>query len=439
MRAPRPDLADFVVHPVSRCISPSPPSTCFLEMGIQGFQKWLVSSFPDSVTTLPARAQDSYAHVGFDMNQIVHTSARRSTDLQSIAKLIFREIDATLKVVTPIKSIFFAFDGPAPAAKLLTQRRRRSKESLKAPKAVSISSRRARVQTSAAGALRELDEDDRPSERDNAAKRRKGGSGSTASSSSAGQAIDRVALTPGVELLHDIAAAVEYYAYVRLQSNPRFARLKVRISGPDVPGEGELKIFDFLTANVASLTSVVPAYESAVVIGSDADIVLQALATTSMQNLFVFIRNSTQSSVDWSKRTNTIVSVWAIASHLHRLFPNDSLTVRLDLIVLAVCSGNDYVPKLRGATLPRLWKRYNRLRRGLAISNKDFVGGVYEYKPKVAESAAVTRRRLKREAARTASELADEGKSGLIFANQSALSFNYAAVQSCILMLFSYC
>jgi XRN 5'-3' exonuclease N-terminus len=105
-------------------------------MGIAGFQKWLVANFPDAAASVPPRASDSYAHVAFDMNQLCHMAARRATDAQTIAKLLFREIDSTLRTCIPTKSIFFAFDGPAPFAKLLTQRRRRAKEAARPPKLI---------------------------------------------------------------------------------------------------------------------------------------------------------------------------------------------------------------------------------------------------------------------------------------------------------------
>jgi XRN 5'-3' exonuclease N-terminus len=367
---------------------------------------------------VPARAQDSYAHVCFDLNQVCHQAARRASDLQSVAKLIFREIDATLKVACPTKSIFFAIDGPAPTAKLLTQRRRRSKEALKAPKPVAKPARLAESRTAAAGAISVLDDERKPSS--TALKRRRKANGASSSSAvPAVHAIDRILLTPGIDLMHDIAAAVEYYAYVRLQSNSRFAHLDIRISGPDVPGEGELKIFDFLNSKVAASSPVLPAHESAIIIGSDADIVLQALATTSMQNLFVFFRGSNAEKTEWAKRTNTILSVWKIACRLHQLFPSDSLTVRLDLIIMSICSGNDYIPKLRGVTIPRLWKRYNRLRRGSAVAESEFAGGLYREDEKPEESAAQRRNRMKLAAVRRASEAAEDEASGLPFAHQT--------------------
>jgi XRN 5'-3' exonuclease N-terminus len=158
--------------------------------------------------------------------------------------------------------------------------------------------------------------------------------------------------------MSELFAALEYYAYVRLQNNPRFQHLQIRISGPNVPGEGELKIFDWLNSFIVPRAPSLPAGDSVVVVGSDADIVLQALATVAVQNLFVYIHCASPTTV----RRNTVISVWKIARHLHKLFPRDSLTVRLDFIAIAIMNGNDYVPKLRGSTMSRLWRRYLKLR-----------------------------------------------------------------------------
>lgn len=42
---------------------------------------------------------------------------------------VYRDLDATLRILVPRKSVVLAFDGPGPVAKLLTQRKRRSKAS----------------------------------------------------------------------------------------------------------------------------------------------------------------------------------------------------------------------------------------------------------------------------------------------------------------------
>jgi hypothetical protein len=318
-------------------------------MGIAGFQKWLASNFPNAVTTVPARASDSYAHVAFDMNQLCHMAARRAPDTQTVAKLLFCEIDATLRVCVPTRSIFFAFDGPAPFAKLLTQRRRRAKEALRPPKLVPRRGGGAAVGAEAGA------------ERHGKARNRRGaGAGPGGGQQASVTALDRVALTPGTKLMHELFTALEYYAYKRLQRNSRFQHLQIRISGPSVPGEGELKIFDWLNSFVVPRAPTLPAAESVVVVGSDADIVLQALATVAVQNIFVYIQSAAPAS--GGRRVSTVISVWNIACHLHKLFPQDSLTVRLDFIAVAIMNGNDYVPKLRGSTMARLWRRYMKLR-----------------------------------------------------------------------------
>lgn len=77
------------------------------------------------------------------------------------------------------------------------------------------------------------------------------------------------------------------------------------ISGPLSPGEGELKLADWLNTATGSAgrnahkgaalaweRPFVEPCESAVVVGGDADLVVQALALPSTPNLFVYSPNS---------------------------------------------------------------------------------------------------------------------------------------------------
>lgn len=43
---------------------------------------------------------------------------------------VYRELDFTLRTLTPGQSVVLAFDGPGPNAKLITQRKRRAKKAL---------------------------------------------------------------------------------------------------------------------------------------------------------------------------------------------------------------------------------------------------------------------------------------------------------------------
>ena len=64
-------------------------------------------------------------HLCIDMNQLIHTSVRSKDKLVFSVKRIFHELDNILKYVVHMKSLVLVFDGPAPFAKLQTQRNRR--------------------------------------------------------------------------------------------------------------------------------------------------------------------------------------------------------------------------------------------------------------------------------------------------------------------------
>lgn len=233
------------------------------------------------------------------MNQILHQAARKSTSRPAFASAIFKELDKCLRNCQPRKSIYFAFDGPAPLAKLMTQRKRRDKshtEYQKPPPASSSYSRNKRA----------------PNTR---------------------KCIDRLELTPGVDMMYYIRDAIEYWTYSRLQRDHTFANVRVHISGADVPGEGELKLMDYCRVD-----GMVNFNDSVVVVGGDADILLQALATTCVKNLFVILRKFDGGSS--KKPKNYVLSVWELARSFERLFPGESSSIRIDFILLSILNGN---------------------------------------------------------------------------------------------------
>lgn len=222
------------------------------------------------------------------MNQVIHQVSRRAVDRQALSSLMFRELDQILKSCVPRKSVFFAFDGPGPLAKLLTQRRRRNK---------------AKKQHTAANST----------------------------SIYAKPTIDRLQFTPGVELLYYLRDAIEYWAYSRLQNDRKYRHVDIRISGADVAGEGELKLIDFCRAGC------LPEQESIIVVGGDADIVLQGLATVPIRNFFVYLRNFSNSG---RKKLNYVISVWELARTFEKLFPDESSGARADFILFSILNGN---------------------------------------------------------------------------------------------------
>lgn len=81
-------------------------------MGIPGFQKWFLSTFPEtSIPVSRAASSDSFDHIAFDMNQLLHTALRRAKNFDHLVRILFREIDTTLRICRPRRSVYFAFDG----------------------------------------------------------------------------------------------------------------------------------------------------------------------------------------------------------------------------------------------------------------------------------------------------------------------------------------
>ncbi|KAG5176067.1 hypothetical protein JKP88DRAFT_351243 [Tribonema minus] len=117
------------------------------------------------------------------------------------------------------------------------------------------------------------------------------------------------------------------------------------VSGADVPGEGELKILDWAHLAVAH-----GGEESVVIVGGDADLVLQGLALSKVKNLFVYASEL--------KRSGRIVSLWQVTRQLEAMFPGESGGIRNDLIFLLVLNGNDYLPKVRGVSFGRCFRHY---------------------------------------------------------------------------------
>lgn len=160
--------------------------------GISGFQAWFKSEFAEAIMEVSDGYQDCFDHVAFDMNGILHTACRRANTVEHAVLRVYRELDATLKIIVPRQSIILAFDGPGPYAKLLTQRKRRAK-----------------------------------------------------SAQQSKYKLSGLSITPGTRFMREVREACQYYACLRLQTSHRFRNVTVFVSGSDVSGEGEVKILEW--------------------------------------------------------------------------------------------------------------------------------------------------------------------------------------------------
>ena len=159
-----------------------------------------------------------------DLNGHFHYWAYQAAKNEAhLIKLVFKDVDRILKLLQPKKSVVVAMDGPAPRAKLLTQRARRARK--------------------------------------DAAKE--------------GPAVDTSMLTPGTPMMARVRHSVVYLICSRLQSQ-KYANITFFWTGPEVAGEGETKVQERLLANTTANPN-----DSHCCFGSDADLIVQCIASAS--------------------------------------------------------------------------------------------------------------------------------------------------------------
>jgi len=196
-------------------------------------------------------------------------------------------------------------------------------------------------------------------------------------------------ITPGTQFMDRAHEALLYWAWQRLE-NPKgkLSKCRIYISPSTVPGEGEVKLLDWLiqagnderTIDIGRVMNkqkgnkggqleierhrrLVKPGESVAILGGDSDLVLEGLIIppTITHNVFVILPST--------GKTSYVVSLWettlTLGKYLGKAFdPSDIMRVRTDLVLLLIMNGNDYLPKLRGsAGFNKLFHSYLRLLR----------------------------------------------------------------------------
>lgn len=166
-------------------------------MGIPGLNSWFKKHFSDAFVDLSTVKID---HLYVDMNAVLHLVLRRGKSLhrtpfndvwRSLARnmhqfylQLYQKLDFILDCCRPQKSVLFSMDGPAPFAKLVTQRGRRKRITL-------------------------TPSDER------------------------GKTVSSLALTPGTPFMQDVHEAISYFICQRLISQ-KWKHLRMELSGSTV-------------------------------------------------------------------------------------------------------------------------------------------------------------------------------------------------------------
>ena len=297
--------------------------------GIKGFRAWFESQFPDAITGIPSKgSQEFFDHVLIDINQLLHVAVRRSSSDDHALAILMKELNACIELATPTKSLVLAMDGPPSAAKLATSRKRRLSTLVKADwKQAQL----AHVQKSKK--LKMSSQKERRLRQRYAAE------------------VKTLRITPGTNFMERANQAMLYWAWQRMiPHDGPLSKVSIYISASNSPGEGEVKILDWILRKRPQGTLAI--------MGGDSDLVLEGLVippSICTHNVFVLLPGL-------GKRY-LVVSLWETTRHLAQLLPQlkaeDIMRVRTDMVLLLILNGNDYLPKLRGSSgFNRVFRAY---------------------------------------------------------------------------------
>ena len=390
-------------------------------MGIKGFRKWFESAFPSSLKKVQhelsiKRAKSSsaainnrnnksssnsgthqhriqpetYDHVLIDANQFLHSNLRKAFNrklkrskgsaqfdgqnldddfIEYSLLLLLQDLNRlTSTVAIPRKSLVVAIDGSPGAAKLEMQRRRR----FGLYKKVESQQKLLKV-------LKDRGwNDSHFGFFDN--KDKKGENKHITLLSKHEREKVTMNITPGTPYLDRVTDALLYWAW-RSVANPYWpvstssdknnnnkqdGRVKIYISPSMVPGEGEIKLLDFMMrgqSNSERGRKTIQSGDSVAFIGGDSDLVLMGLAspTSVTENIHVILpgENSMTLMISISETTRHLVAMiegtalygkrmpkWNKKKRRH-LNKKEIQQARMDAVALIVLNGNDYLPKLR--------------------------------------------------------------------------------------------
>lgn len=179
------------------------------------------------------------------MNGIIHncshnnnTSAHFRITEEQIWIGIFNYIDHLFSKIKPKKLFFLAIDGVAPRAKMNQQRSRRFRTARDAEE----------LKQKALSKGEEL-----PPE----------------------EAFDSNCITPGTEFMKKLTQELRYFISKKVSEDANWRDVEIVLSGPEVPGEGEHKIMEYIR-----LAKAQPEYDPNVrhcLYGLDADLVMLGL------------------------------------------------------------------------------------------------------------------------------------------------------------------
>ncbi|KAL7581657.1 hypothetical protein ACA910_022204 [Epithemia clementina (nom. ined.)] len=312
--------------------------------GIRGFREKFGSAFPSAVTEISYR-KEPCDHLLIDVNQFLHMVLRkaggRSGDCWDRSLLfLMRELDNIVKFAAPRKSLVLAMDGPPPAAKLGTQRKRRQTTLDRTEAQIELFERLSKNKSRKRNPKRLQKVWNRKKKHWTVV-------------------MATLAITPGTEYMDRAASAILYWVWQRLQlRHGPLHKLQIFLSSSEVPGEGEVKLMEWL---YRPENQICP-HDYVVMIGGDSDLVLQGLMVPPVLTRNVDVLMPNQGTYIAFRISEIVESLRR--EYMPHLSEQNMMKVRADVVLCFILNGNDYLPKLRGSSgFSSLFNIYTKLSR----------------------------------------------------------------------------
>lgn len=302
-------------------------------MGIARFYRWLSERYPLINEVIEVDNVPEFDNFYLDMNGIIHhcshgnTGGRKQASEDHMWLDVFKYISGLVYRIKPKKLLYLAVDGVAPRAKMNQQRSRRFRAAHDAKESRDRSSQ----MTLSNGA-----------------------SGDSA------VGFDSNCITPGTEFMERLVYHLEFFVQKKIAEDPLWRDLEVVLSGPDVPGEGEHKIMDYIRS-AKSQPDFNPNTRHCLY-GLDADLIMLSLA--SHEPYFALLREEIDFSFSRTKSKENrsmvkpdkfqLLHIGVLREYLALDFLGESLhekgaafdRVIDDFVMFCFLVGNDFLPHL---------------------------------------------------------------------------------------------
>ena len=270
-------------------------------MGIHNFHTWLREKYPEAF--MDGRSKRKYDHIYIDLNFMLHLSMFRNTNERKFIAYLFRQLDDVITKYTVLKSIVIAIDGPSPYSKINLQRKRR--QDMVNPDADYSK-------------------------------------------------LNSLFLTPGTPFMLNLIKHLNHYIKNRKKWF-RYRKVEFKVYPTTIPDEGEIKLLNQLIKNGKKNN-----YESHLIVGNDADLIVMAIGLKGIHNIDILVKN---------RRSYDLVSIPKIIighNKKYGIIETDSISLlkncslRQDFMVLSIMMGNDYFPKVAFTKFDSLWHAYKQ-------------------------------------------------------------------------------